>query len=391
MNKQIFVSLFIATLVAMLGLGIIAPVLPLYAKSLGAAGIELGMIFAGFALSRGILAPIIGEISDRHGRKKLMILGLILLTLVSVAFVYAGSALSLTLIRVVQGFASVLITPVAQAYIGDLTPVGQEGKYQNLFFMSFFAGQAAGPGMGGYMSEKFGLTSPFVAMAGLSLLALCLVVVFVPESAPVEPNGSLDDSVFGALRKVFMDKPLLGIMAYMSTRGFYRWGFNAFFPLLAVKVASMSVASVGIILSVYMLSGSLVQYPVGLLVDRYPMWKVSFILVGGIASALLMCAVAAATSMTAYILLTLGMGVFSAVSRASAIAIRTERGRVHGMGAATGASTASFSAGQIFGPIAFGAIADVAGIPVAFVAGGVVGLAGTLVSAALLKSAADQS
>ncbi len=140
MNKKIFITLFIATIITMAGLGIIDPILPLYAKSMKATGVQLGIIFAGFALSRSIFAPIVGQYSDRHGRKNFMIAGLILFTVVSVCFVYAGSPLALTLIRLVQGFAVVLVTPVAQAYIGDLTPVGKEGKYMNLFFMSFFRG-----------------------------------------------------------------------------------------------------------------------------------------------------------------------------------------------------------------------------------------------------------
>ena len=78
MDKRIFITLFIATIITMIGLGIIDPVLPLYAKSMKATGLELGIIFAGFALSRGIFAPIIGQYSDRHGRRNIMIAGLMI-------------------------------------------------------------------------------------------------------------------------------------------------------------------------------------------------------------------------------------------------------------------------------------------------------------------------
>ncbi len=389
MKKRVFITLFIVTVVDMLGLGIIIPILPLYAKSVGATGVELGVIFAGFAFSRGIFAPIIGRLSDQRGRKKLMVAGLVLTAVVSVGFVFAGSALSLTVMRLLQGFATILVTPVAQAYIADLTPVGKEGKYLNLFFMSFFAGQAAGPGLGGYLSDRFSITAPFYAMAALSLLALLLIVFLVPESeAPKVPGGS-GVPFFRSLLPVFKDRPMAGIMAYMSTRGFYRWGFNAFFPLLAVKAASMSMTGVGIVISAYMLSGAVVQYPFGVLVDRYPRWKVRLILIGGAASAVAMCAVAAGGSMTAFLILTLAMGIASAVSRASAIAIRTERGRIYGQGAATGAFTTSFSVGQVLGPIAFGVLVDVANIPTAFVVGGLIGLLGTVAGVALLRKPAE--
>ncbi len=391
MKRKIFASLFLATLVAMLGLGVIDPILPRYATSAGATGVELGVIFAGFALSRGLFAPIVGEISDRRGRKKLMLGGLLLLAVASVAFVFASSVVPLTLLRILQGFATVLVTPVAQAYIGDLTPVGREGELLNLFYISLFAGSALGPGLGGYLNDRFSIAAPFYAMAALSLLAFLLILVFVPESSarkrrPPARRGQAETSILKSLGPVFRDRPMIGIMAYMSSRGFYRWGFNTFFPLLAVRVASLSLTQVGLVLSLYMLSGSVIQYPFGLIVDRHPRWKVRLILVGGGVSALAMCAVAFGRSLLVYVLLALAMGIASAVSRASAVAIRTERGRIHGMGAVTGAFTTSFSLGQVLGPIAFGIVADVASIPVAFVVGGVVGLVGTAGGAALLET-----
>jgi len=77
MEKKIFNTLFIAVFVSMIGAGIIVPLLPIYAKNLGATGIWLGIIFSGFALARLIFMPIIGKISDRKGRKKFIVFGLL--------------------------------------------------------------------------------------------------------------------------------------------------------------------------------------------------------------------------------------------------------------------------------------------------------------------------
>ena len=209
MNKKIFITLFIATVITMTGLGIIDPILPLYAKSMNATGIQLGIIFAGFALSRSIFAPIIGQYSDRHGRKILMISGLFLFAIVSACFVFAKSPLALTLIRLLQGFAVVLVTPVAQAYIGDLTPVGKEGKYMNLFFMSFFMGMALGPYLGGYLTDQFNIKAPFYAMGGLSLLVLVLMLFLVPESPATKSRDKKSSSFLKSLLPVFKDKPMI--------------------------------------------------------------------------------------------------------------------------------------------------------------------------------------
>ena len=386
MNKKIFITLFIATVITMTGLGIIDPILPLYAKSMNATGIQLGIIFAGFALSRSIFAPIIGQYSDRHGRKILMISGLFLFAIVSACFVFAKSPLALTLIRLLQGFAVVLVTPVAQAYIGDLTPVGKEGKYMNLFFMSFFMGMALGPYLGGYLTDQFNIKAPFFAMGGLSLLVMLMVLFLVPESSAIKSLDKKKAPFFKSMFPVFKDKPMIGIMTYMATRGFYRWGFNTFFPLLAIKAERMSPANIGLVLSVYMLFGSIMQYPFGLMADKFPSQKVNLIFIGGTCSALAMCAVAYSHSLMMFVILAICMGAFSSVSRASALAIRTERGRIYGMGSATGAFTTSLSVGQVLGPVLFGVIADFSSIPVAFLVGGLVGLIGTIVSCIFFKS-----
>ncbi len=389
MNKRIFISLFIATLIAMLSLGVITPILPLYAKNMNATGLEIGIIFSGFALSRGIFAPVIGQYSDQRGRKMFIITGLILFIILSICYVLAKTPLALTVIRIAEGFATVLVTPVAQAYIGDITPKGKEGKYMNLFFMSFFAGQSLGPFFGGYLSDKFNIDYPFYVMAVLSALSLLLIIFFVPENEAIKVSGKIKKPVFKSLAPVFKDKPMLGIMTYFVSRGFYRWGFNTFFPVLAVKTASLSMTNIGIILSVYMLSGSVIQYPFGLAADRFPKQKVAFIFAGGIISALAMCVFAYFHSMIMFFILTMIMGIFSSVSRASAITIRTERGRIYGMGAATGAFTTSLSLGQVIGPIVFGIIADAFNISTAFLVGGIVGIIGTVAAVIFLKVKTD--
>ena len=386
MKRRIFFILFIATLVTMLSLGIITPILPLYAKSMKATGIELGIIFSGFALSRGIFSPIIGQYSDQYGRKKLIVTGLFLFIVLSICYVLASSPLALTIIRFAEGFSTVLVTLVAQSYIGDITPAGKEGNYMNLFFMSFFGGQALGPYLGGYLTDRFNISAPFYAMAFLSFVAMILIIFFVPESSAILKLKKEKQPLLKSLLPVFKDKPMQGIMAYFSSRGFYRWGFNTFFPVLAVKAAGLSVTNIGIILSAYMLSGSVIQYPFGLLVDKYPKQKINLIFIGGLVSAIPMCIFGLFRSMAMYFILTMIMGVFSSVSRASGIAIRTERGRVYGMGAATGAFATSFSFGQVIGPLVFGIIADALSISTAFLVGGIVGIAGTLIATIFFKA-----
>lgn len=384
--KATFVSLFIATAAAMLGLGIVEPILPIYAHSLGATGLALGIIFSGFALSRGIFAPIVGQYSDSMGRRKMIIFGLFFFIVLSIAYTWASSPGWLMLIRSFQGFASVLVTPIAQSYVGDITPEGKEGKYMNLFFMSFFGGQAIGPAMGGFLSDRFSIMMPFYAMAALTTIALILVYFLVPESPGAKlKRGKKPQPVWKVLGKVIHDPQMQGIMTLMSSRGFYRWGFNTFFPVLAIMSMAMTKTQVGVILSFYMIAGAIIQYPAGLLSDRFIGRRKEIILFGSFLSPVMMFLVPLTRSFYLLIVITLMMGLFSAIGRASAVAIRTERGRIHGMGAVTGAFTTSLSAGQVVGPVVFGLIADLLKVTDAFYIGGVIGLAGSIISYILLR------
>ncbi len=389
MKTSVFTSLFIATVVVMLGIGVISPILPLYAHGMGASGLQIGAIFSGFALSRLFLAPIVGRFADQHRKKRILMAGLVLFIAISLSYVAADSPAVLLIIRLIQGGASVLVTPVAQSYVGDITPIGQEGRIGNLYFMSMFMGMAAGPYLGGWLCDNYGMAAPFYAMSALSFLALLLILFLVPDAPATEPKSGKSPSGLKGLLPIFRDRPMWGVMTYFSTRGFYRWGFNSFFPMLAVQVSGASAAAIGLVLSSYMFAGSLFQYPCGLLVDRHPRHRVAFVLWGGVLAALSMLAIAYCRTMIMFLVLSLAMGLLSAVSRAACVAIQTERGRIHGMGAAAGAFTASMSLGQVAGPLVLGVVVDLTNIPLAFIVAGLVGLAGALAAPYLLRQSGE--
>ncbi|MFV0438008.1 MAG: MFS transporter [Desulfopila sp.] len=389
--KAIYISLFVATMSAMLGMGIIQPILPLMAHRLGATGILFGMIFSSFALTRGIFAPIFGQYSDSRGRKSMILTGLSFFILLSFCYILANSAWTMMLVRTLQGVASVMVTPIAQAYIGDIIPKGKEGRYMNLFFLSFFGGQAIGPALGGFLSDSLNMNAPFYAMAIMAAIALFLVLFLVPEeSAEHSGRKAKRQRLATTYRHLLADRQMQSILLFMSSRGFYRWGFNTFFPVIAYTRIGLSATQIGFILSAYMLIGTIVQYPAGVLSDRFSDYRREIFFYGGLLSPVMMFLVPTTSNFYLLLLITVAMGLFSAISRATAVAVRTERGRIHGMGAVTGAFTTSLSAGQILGPLVFGGIADLFTINDAFYVGGMVGLAGSVTGYLLLGKATEQ-
>jgi len=152
MLKKVFPILAVSIFSAMLGVGLIVPLLPLYAQDLGASGTQLGIIFAGYGISNSVFTPIIGRLSDRRGRKIFLCIGLLFYTILSLGYVWAANVSQLTLVRLIQGVAGAMIIPIAMAYISDLSPEGEEGKWMGYANAAFFSGFGIGPLLGGTLA-----------------------------------------------------------------------------------------------------------------------------------------------------------------------------------------------------------------------------------------------
>jgi len=370
-----FASLFIAIAVAMLGIGIIAPILPLYADTFGASGVMIGFVFSAFSISRALLGPLIGRFSDRVGRKRILLVGLGAFSLISVLYSLAGSIWELVMFRFLQGAASVMVTPIAQAYVGDITPKGREGRTINLLYAAMFFGIALGPLLGGQLSTLWSYHVAFGAMGGLSFIALLLIGWTVPPDHGHRAAATGREKAIVPLRQIVRNPAVKGIVSYIATRGFWRQGFSAFYPLFAVSIIGWTEAEAGTILSAYFFAGGLLQIPFGYLADRFN--RFPQILVGSVGAPLLLILIPFVHVTWAIVAVTFAMGALSAFSRASVLAIRTELGRTHGMATLAGLHGSSFALGQMIGPMAFGVIADGLGIRAVFPFGSLIGLLGT--------------
>lgn len=180
MEKGMLVTLLLALFIALLGVGIIAPIIPIYAMDLGATGITLGLMIAAFSISRGVLQPIVGSLSDRQGRKRFLVVGLLIYAVVGVTYTLATSVEHLILIRLFHGVGSAMIVPIVMAYIGDMAPQGQEGKYMGMLNIALFADIGGGPMLGGVFRDTIGINSAFYAMSALTAASLGLVLALLP-------------------------------------------------------------------------------------------------------------------------------------------------------------------------------------------------------------------
>ena len=175
--------LFFAVLVDLIGFGIVLPVLFFYAEDFGAGFSLIGLLYAVYSLVQLVMAPLWGRISDRVGRRPVIILGLLGSALAYVIFARADSLAMLFLSRIVGGIGGSTI-PVAQAYIADVTPPGRRAGGLGLIGAAFGLGFVIGPALGGIL---YGLSPGSPAAPGYTAAALCLAnalaaLVWLPES-----------------------------------------------------------------------------------------------------------------------------------------------------------------------------------------------------------------
>ncbi|MDB6056248.1 MAG: Major facilitator superfamily 1 [Verrucomicrobiales bacterium] len=175
-------------LIDLIGFGLILPLIPVYSKNFGASGLMIGAIIASYSLMQFIFAPIWGRVSDRIGRRPVLLGSTFCATLSYVIFAFGSSLQNhqlalwvLLLSRAFAGICGANIT-VAQAYIADITPADQRSARMGLIGMAFGLGFILGPALGAGATRYFGVTAPGWVAAFLCAINFIWAYTRLPES-----------------------------------------------------------------------------------------------------------------------------------------------------------------------------------------------------------------
>lgn len=358
MEKKIFKTLFVAVFASMLGIGIIAPLMPVYAESLGATGIWLGVVFSGFALSRLVLLPFIGRISDKKGRKKFILFGLFSYSLISLLYLTADSISSLIVVRFIHGFSSAFILPVAMAYVGETRDHGKEAISMGTFNISLFLGIGMGPILGGFLKDTFGMDYAFYAMAGLSLAAFFIVLFFLPDKV-----SRIKNPVLVPFKTIFKNDVVKALVFFRMSLAMGRSGIMVFLPLLASNV-NITAFQIGVLFSINTFFNVSLQRFFGKLADKHN--KFNFIIVGALVGGTALFFMSFADSFEKLIFTMALMGIGTAIAIPSATAVTVLLGRNMGMGTLMSSLDMAMTAGFVIAPLALGLIMDSLGMGAVF-------------------------
>lgn len=366
--------------VAMIGLGIIWPLVPVYAMELGAGGIQVGLITASFNLARTFFNPLSGRLSDRWGRKPFITLGLLLYTLVSVLYVLADRIETLILVRILHGSTSVLVAPIAMALVADIAPKQRMGLYLGTQNMAFMLGLGIGPVVGGIIRDIFGMHAAFYTMGGLALLTFLAVAAFLPDDR--RRQRDLKRRAIAPVKTLLKNRIVLGLFLLRFFLAAGQGTVYTFIPIFALQI-QLTSSQVGFILGANIYLIAFLQRLCGGLADRInPLFM---IVAGSLTSGLAIWGIPLGHGFATVLACNILMGIGNGIAMPGGLVLTGRAGRSLGMGATMGITDAGWSLGMIISPILSGLIMDSLGLTSIFYAGGVLVIIGTILIAIFLK------
>jgi DHA1 family multidrug resistance protein-like MFS transporter len=378
-NRRNLTILFFTLVVIMLGFGMIIPILPFYIDSFGASGKALGMLMAIFATMQFIFAPIWGDLSDRHGRKPILMIGVFGNAISQLFFGLSSQLWMLFAARALAGILSAATLPTAMAYIGDSTSDENRGGGMGMLGAAMGVGMVLGPGVGGWLAVK-SLSIPFFVAAGLSIIALVFISLVLPESLHEKDRRSSDGKLrgpqFGQMwRALFSPIGFLLFLAFLLSFGLTN--FEGVFGLYALGRYRYGPQQVGAILTVIGLTSAIVQG--ALTGPASKRWGEAIVIkVSLLASAIGFVIMLSANTFYT-VALTVSFFILSNAMLRPMVASLTSKRATGGQGVAMGLNNSFMSLGRIVGPVWAGFVFDF-DINLPYLSGAIVMLIGFLAS-----------
>ena len=345
MNRPLLIF-FLTIFVNLIGFGIIIPLLPFYAETFGASPVVIGLLFAVFSLCQLIAAPALGDLSDRRGRRPILIFSLLGTVVSFVMLAMAHSIAMLFLARIVDGLSGGNIS-TARAYVADITEPKDRARAYGLIGAAFGLGFIMGPALSGILAQV-SYTAPIWAAAALTAVAAAMAWFWLPETVHRAHAGVGNPlSYLPAL----LQRP--AIRRVLTVDFIYWFAFSIFqttFALFAARRFEFNASRTGYFMAGFGVLGAVIQGGLIRPIVKKTGDKAMFI-AGALFSIAGLVAAAAAHSVTLFALslvpLAFGMGfghptVSSLVSRAGR---GDEQGRVQG------AASAVESLGRTIGPV----------------------------------------
>ena len=378
-RNRIFTALFTIVFAVTLGFSVVNPFLPVYMKTLTSQGFMIALVFSSFSLSKILFTPLLGRWSDLKSRKCFIVCGLIIHSLIACCFVFLPVNLILIIaLRFLQGIATAMVRPVAQAFVGDISRESHLGLSMGTFDISFYAALAIGPVLGGIVGNCSGFRGMFLVLMILCSSAL-IVALFTDTGEPMAPAPLHHRQHHLPGKSIFSNQTLQALFCFIFSRSFSIAVIPIFLPLFIDSHLHSGYLDIGICLSSGSIVTALLLRPMSSLSDRLD--RRMLVIIGGIMSGIFTILLPLAGSLWQVVVLSISLALFTTLTLPASTALLVDKGRLHGLGYTMGIFHTVMNIGAFTAPLLGGVLMDTVGIHSIFSAAGLLGIAGSLLFA----------
>ncbi|HEY5740991.1 MAG TPA: MFS transporter [Terrimicrobiaceae bacterium] len=349
-----FLTIFLTCFIDILGFGIVIPVLPLYAEHFGATAMQIGWLVGIFSLAQFFFAPVWGKVSDRVGRKPVLLVGLLGTVIGYVLMGMATSVFMLFVARLIDGICGANIS-AAQAYLADISAPENRAKAMGLIGAAFGLGFVFGPALGGWASVTFNYAAPMFIAAGLALINFVFVLVCLPESRRRETRSLASEPIIPHLLDHVEKRTYAWSLAsyFLAIAGFSM--MTALFALLLWHRFGLDALHTGYILAGIGILGVIIQGGlIGRLVKRFG--EGSLALCGAVLMSAGLCALALSADVAWMFAATAVVGIGNSLLMPTLSSLASRSAETDWQGRALGVLQSSGSLARWMGPMFAGVL-----------------------------------
>lgn len=381
------VIIWLTVFIDLVGFGIVMPILPYYAQRFGAHGMGYGALVGAFSLMQFLATALLGRLSDRIGRRPILLATMLLNAAGYVLFAFAPSYWLLLLARLVSGFAGGNIS-AAQAYVADITTAEDRSKGMGLIGMAFGLGFIFGPAIGG-VAVHFGHAVPGLVAAALSLINLVSTYLILPESLKEEHRAARDPWPFRHMAEALAHPELRALMLVWAIAPFAFSGYTVALPLwsaatLAWKEQELSVFFIVVGLVAAVVQGGLFRVLTRQFGDR------SLLVTGMVGMAISIGVVPFLATTHALYAWTVVLAFSNSIMSPAAAGLVSTFAGANEQGTVLGVAQSLAALGRFSGPAVIGAAYDSITPKIAFLAAAGVMLVGWAASLGIPKSVSGE-
>jgi len=340
------------------------PVVPLYARSIGAGAIEIGLINSSFLLMAGLLSLPLGILSDRLGRKALILTGLLISSGTSFLLCLVHTPAQMIWVYLLFGFGLACFAPTMMSLVADISPATHLGRSYGWYTMAVYGGMSLGPAAGGWVAQWWGYKPAFLISGVWILLVSLAVFTLLPESLHFRPEGYQKKPIARMAKNLIGNLPLIACWL-VTFGGCLGLGMFVTFVPVHAHEQGIGVGQIGLIFGAQALFNALSRIPFGRLSDSVGQ-RSHLVVIGLIGLAVSIAGFGVSTTITLFIACALGMGVSMGLAFTTIGALISEVVSPDVRGLAMGGYNTMIYLGMMLSSLIMGIVIRSLGFPIAF-------------------------